>query len=428
MSTRRHPRGFVAAVFALVALAAAFPGAADSGRSDQVTISLAANSMNQPAFQAVIANFERVNPSITVNATFLPNAQLFQLEATELATGNAPDVLYVYPGCDNLVSICLLAKDGFLAPMVNKPWTRRSLPLVVSASKLRQVLYLFLPVVSPMGMFTNDTLFHKLGLTVPQTFAQLLSVCEKAKAAGTVAMLFPGGSTTALNLLLNDLAVATVYGKDKHWATKLKSGSVTFEGTAGWHQALQELVAMNNAGCFEPGATGYLTSTATTAQFAQGQGLMMPTPSNGKGLIDAGNPGFSFSFSPFPGGTAPGQTRSFLNLGGGLGVNAHSSPASQAAAQAFVDFAARPAQDALYAQVGGGVTQYEFLKQELPAFMSPMASIVQDHDYVVAPASTWWNPNVDVALGQEGVGLLTGQATVDDVLNAMDAAWKQGPA
>ncbi len=429
MSRRTHPAGFVVATaLAFVALTVAFPVAAGSVRGDQVTITVAWNSMNQNALQPLIGNFERVNPSITVNASFLPNTQLFQLELIELAAGNGPDVMYVAPGCGSSVSICVLAKDGYLAPMVHKPWTRRSLPLVTSTSKLNKALYLFLPVVAPMGMFTNDALFHKLGLAVPQTFAQLLSVCQKAKADNTVAVLFPGGSSVALDLFLSDLAVPNVYAKDKHWTADLKAGSVTFDGTAGWHQALQEFVEMNNAGCFEPGATGYSSSTPTTAMFAQGQGLMTPTPSNGKGLIDADDPTLSYSFHPFPAGSAPGETQTFLNLGGGLGVNAHSSPANQAAAQAFVDFVARPAQDALYAKVGGGLTQYQFLKNEIPEFMSPMTSILQDHAYIVAPPTSWWNPNVELALEQQGEGLLTGQTTIDDVLNAMDAAWKQGPS
>jgi ABC-type glycerol-3-phosphate transport system substrate-binding protein len=217
------------------------PGAAGPARADQVTITLAANTQNQVAFQALIANFERANPSITINATFALNTALFTLETTELGSGSAPDVLYVAPGCNLPVSICELARDGYLAPMTHEPWTRRSLPFVISESKLHGALYLFLPIVSPMGMFTNDALFHTLGLKVPQTFAHLLSVCQKAKAAGTVAVLLPGGSAISVNLLMEDLAVPNVYAKDKLWPAELKAGSVTFDGTAGWHQALQEL-------------------------------------------------------------------------------------------------------------------------------------------------------------------------------------------
>jgi hypothetical protein len=46
----------------------------------------------------------------------------------------------------------------------------------------------------------------------------------------------------------------------------------------------------------------------------------------------------------------------------------------------------------------------------------------------MSPLQTWWNPNVGLALEQDGVGLLTGQSTVDGILAAMDAAWQQGPS
>ena len=63
---------------------------------------------------------------------------------------------------------------------------------MTSLSKYGQGLFAFEPEVSPFGVFTNDTLFAKLGLKVPQTFPQLLDVCQKAKAAGTVALILAG--------------------------------------------------------------------------------------------------------------------------------------------------------------------------------------------------------------------------------------------
>jgi hypothetical protein len=47
---------------------------------------------------------------------------------------------------------------------------------------------------------------------------------------------------------------------------------------------------------------------------------------------------------------------------------------------------------------------------------------------VLNPSVTWWNPNVLLALFTDGIGLVTGQETPDSILQAMDAAWKQGPA
>ena len=114
--------------------------------SDAITISMLAVANGQPGYQALIANFERAYPNITINATFVSTvAVLEQLETTELAAGNAPDILATYPGCGTPISICVLARGGYLAPMINVPWARRGLPFVTSVEKYGQGLFAFLP-------------------------------------------------------------------------------------------------------------------------------------------------------------------------------------------------------------------------------------------------------------------------------------------
>jgi ABC-type glycerol-3-phosphate transport system substrate-binding protein len=156
----------VGAVFALgVGSSEARPA-----RSDQVTISMLALSADEPGWSALIANFEHVYPNITVSITYGSNGAVGQEEATELAAGDAPDLLNVNPGCGPL-AVCVLAKAGDLAPMIKVPWAKRSLPLVTSFEKLNGALYAFQPIVSLYGIFTNDGLFARLGLKVPQTFS-----------------------------------------------------------------------------------------------------------------------------------------------------------------------------------------------------------------------------------------------------------------
>jgi raffinose/stachyose/melibiose transport system substrate-binding protein len=381
------------------------------------------NSNFGPGWSVLIANFEHAYPNITVNITYGLSAQVTTLEETELGAGTAPDLLWVLPGCGGLLTACVLAPAGDLAPMIDKPWVTWSMPAVTSLDKHDGALYAFEPLVTPHGIFTNDSLFAKLGLKVPQTFSQLLAVCKTAQADGTVAMELGATSPTTLGDMILGLVTPLVYGQGTHWTAALKAGTVSFDGTAGWHQALQEFVEMNNAGCFQPGVAGN-----SGGVFAQGQALMIVGPSAQKGAIDVGKPQFSYKFRPFPAMTAPGQTTTFLRPTPAVGINARSSPQNQAAAQTFVNFIARPAQDKLYAQVTGGLTQYEFLKGQIPAFMSDFAPIFNNHQYVLEPDLTWWNPDVGLVFRTDAIGLITGQETPDNILQAMDAAWKQGPS
>ena len=74
------------------------------------------------------------------------------------------------------------------------------------------------------------------------------------------------------------------------------------------------------------------------------------------------------------------------------------------------------------------MTQYELLKRQIPDYVSSFAAVIEQHEYVNDPTQSWWNPNVLLALQQDGIGLITGQNTIDSVLQAMDAAWRQGPS
>jgi raffinose/stachyose/melibiose transport system substrate-binding protein len=413
-----------AALVVLVCAAVARPAARDT-----ITLQMIAIGSNEAGYDVLIPNFERVYPNVKVDVTYAPNVPtLTELETTELEAGNGPDIITTSPGCNNSqLGICQLLKDGYLAPMRKKPWTRRSLRIVTSLTKDNGALYAFEPTVGAAGMFTNDDLFKKLGLDVPQTFSQLLDVCKQAAAHGLPAIVMSGTQAPQnFSLLLTGLAVPFVYGPDKHFTGEQEAGKRTFAGSAGWRQALQELVTMNQDSCFEPGMPGE-TAPAARAAFAAGQGLIYPGLTDYKGMIDQDDPQFAYSFHDFPAATSATQTDTFVSFGFSLSVNARVSAANQAAAQEFVDFLARPKQDQLFAQVLGSVTQYEFLKNELPSYMSSLDPALAHGRYVIDPQAGWWNANVLVTLENDGIGLATGQTTVDGLLSAMDAAWNQGP-
>jgi raffinose/stachyose/melibiose transport system substrate-binding protein len=427
LACRRGGRSWLAAAV-VAGVVLAFGMSASDVRSatpaGPITITMLANTIHQAALNVLIPNFERVYPNIRVNVTYEGTETQYALTTSELAAGDAPDLIIAWPGCGSPISICLLAKDGYLAPMVGVPWTRFSSRVVISESKYQQGLFVYSPGLSFYGMYTNDSLFHKLGLTVPQTFSQLLALCHKASADGTVAILLPGANPLLYASLAEDLALTTVYAHDSHWQAELQAGKVSFEATPGWHQALQELVAMDTAGCFQPGAVG--TQNATPL-FAQGQGLMTPGLSSIRATIVAAAPQFRFSQHPFPNGTNSTKTVAMLTLSSGPAINAHASAANQAAAQTFVNFIARPKQDALWTQVSGSISQYQFLKGQLPGYLDSFAPFLADHQYARTPGQTWWNANVTLAFQQNGVGLLTGQASIDEILSAVDSAWRQGP-
>jgi raffinose/stachyose/melibiose transport system substrate-binding protein len=415
------------ALLALLTFAVGSAQARPAGKSAPLTITMYAGDAQRPGLSVLIPMFEKANPDVNVDVRYLLTAAITnQIEPTQLAAGNAPDILVVWPGCGTPVSVCKLAPAGYLANMPSKPWARRATSIAISASKYGGGLYVYSPAVTFEGLWTNDAMFKTLGLKVPQTFPQVLDVCRKARARGAVPRLLASFNSMVVQQLVGAFALTTVYAKDPGWLQKRKAGQVTFAGTPGWHAALQKLVDLTKAGCFQVGAAATTSPNAETL-FGQGQALTYANMTSKKGKIDELKPSFGFSQHPFPITAKPNGSTVMLIVGSGWGVNAHSSPANRAAAQRLLDYLAQPKQSATFARVSGGLSQQQFKEGRLPAYLSSYQRLFKAKKYGVNPAQTFWNASAGDALTTYGTSVLLGQMSIDDALKRIDAAWKLGP-
>ena len=107
------------------------------------------------------------------------------------------------------------------------------------------------------------------------------------------------------------------------------------------------------------------------------------------------------------------------------GINASSDDAVKASAQAFLDWVAQPENAKAYADLSGSVPITGIDQATLLPEYAPIGDLLSSGAYVGVPNATWPNPAVYDALGVGVQGLLTGQKTVDQVLDDMDAAWDQ---
>ena len=428
MVKQRNTRlaAFAASAVALLVLAVPMSQARPAKHGAQVTLNVMFTSQLKPQWDIIIPRFEYTYPNINVNVTYGGNnPAYYALEITQLQSGSANDILGVAPGVGVPISVVDFAKAGYLKPLVNEQWikAKRTIPIINSLNKVGQALYAFEPSVVPFGMWTNQDMLKSLGVTVPKTYSALLTLCTKLHGQGVTTVIEPLGDTNATGGLVKALAIPTVYSTGAQWDTLRKAGKVSFEGTPGWHYALEHFVQMNNAGCFEPGATGTSLASASSL-FAQGQGLFYAVAGS-KGAIDAGNPAFKYDYEPLPSSDTPTKGNvAQITIGLSLAINAHSSPAAQDAARTFIDFIARPYENDLYTQAGGTLSQADLATNTLPSYMSnAFKPIVQNKQYVVSETSRWPDANVGQLLNTNLVGLITGQTTIDGTLSAMDTLW-----
>jgi raffinose/stachyose/melibiose transport system substrate-binding protein len=420
-------RGVLGATIALVVGLSLVVGASarPASRASQVTLTAIVQSASQSTWEALVANFEKAYPNITISTTYAPsNTTLYADLTTEFAAGNGPDIVWVTPGNGTPASVVTLAAAGYLMPLVKAPWLTRTVPSIVSLLKYGKGLYAFGPGLGFYGLMVNNALFKQHGWAVPTTFGQLLNTCKTASAAGVAPFLVPDSSNGESNTATFTMQLEITAETNPNFISELKAGKASFATDPGWNGALARFEDMIQANCF-PSSDEGLTVAQMDNDFANGQGLMLSANSPFVTTISLLNPSLNFSLVPFPNGNTAAQDRTMVYGGSAFAVNAKS--ANTASALDFINFAARPNQNQFWANQQGEMTQYDIKKDIVPTVLSAFATQVKKGRLISAPVLKWWNASVSTALNTDVIGLLTGQETPTQILQAMDTAWQQGP-
>jgi raffinose/stachyose/melibiose transport system substrate-binding protein len=428
-SPRRRWTNLGAALTA-VAAAALVAGVGVSAKTHAtVTLKVLAQSNGQgnPQLQAVFDKFEKANPDIKIEATYLPIGETYaNTLRTQLRGGNAPDVFYVTPGSGGLQSLLPFAKAGYVADLSKRPWAKK-IPLATSAKPLywwKSKLWAVPIDVVPVGVLYHPDVLGDLGLKVPQTMNQLLSACRTAKSKGKAFLNVAGASAQNAGLLASVVAGSYVLAADPNWNQKRLANKVTFAGTPAWRTTLQRIVDMKNAGCFPAGAESFDNIPATPG-FVSNQVVGWVLPSSITGLIKSFNKSAQYNFFAMPGDKAA-NTRVFSSPTDAFAV--YSKTPNKAAAMKLVDYWATPVAQGAYGKLTGAASMYQAgTGKHLAYELRGLAPILKQKDKVHTLMQVEWsNPAVFDTLGKDVQGLLTGQKTVAAVLSDLDAAWSRG--
>jgi len=419
--TARTRVGIAVALVSVVALAVA-AGVATAKPQDNIVIRVASQAGGtQPGFDAVAANFMKANPNVTIKNEYVPIATFAQTIDTQFQAGNAPDIVYGSAGSGNANSLLPRAHAGQLADLSKRVWAKRVPKDLKPYAYIGKKLYMLPLNLVAVGAVYNADLMKQNGWKPPTTWSQLLKLCSAAKAKGLAAWSIGGQFPNISGAVLSS---SIVYAADRTWTTKRYARKTSFAGSPTWRRTLQRWVDLKNNGCFPEGVEGMGIPQALSLM-ASGRALWYVAPAGVENSIKAINSNFHAGFFTIPSGTSAAQTRATVGWTDSLGVNAK-SPNLQMALK-YIDFLAREGQSRLIPKANDAVSFTDFNKGIVPSILKPITAQLKSPKRHVDLANTLW-PNGDVytALGQGMTGLLTGQKTIDQVLQDMDAAWNKG--
>ena len=350
--------------------------------------------------------FEAENPDIKIEFAYNGRGDHETVNNTQLAAGEAADVIMVDEGLMNR-----WASEGLLEDLSGESWVGNILPEVALFTQVDGKTLQFPQELVPIGVFSNNALLAEAGVTeLPQTWDEFLASLDALEAAGINGLLLPGGEWGGYQLLALS-AAGTVYRDNPNWSQDYKDGKVSFNPD--WAPAFGRLQELLQSGRVD----GQLMASALGGQpFWDGEwGYIITGAWEFGALVNAG---LDFSFMPLPSDDAP---RGFIFVGTGLAVNASSDVKD--AARRYIEFWSQPGNLVRYTEGENALTT---ISNGLTSFVeqsAPWAEAVDAGNWTFAPPQTLGPPN------QEGefyptVGMLYQDPDIDtgELMDILDSA------
>ena len=408
--------GVAVTAVGLAACSSSAPAASPDEPTDARTNATTSN--NQAPMEAVVAAYEE-KTGLDINLTVADTSQFQTTVRTQLSSGTAPDVFTVWAGGGNPGAIDVLQKAGYLADLSDRPWVDTVDEGTAETLQIDGKTYGLPSKLDAVGTIYNTGTLAELGLEVPTTYSELLDYCGEVKDAGKVAFALGIQTDWVTQLIPYALVASTVYADDPEFDAELTDGSATFAGS-GWGDAFDKYLEMSDAGCFNDDPLGTdVTASYALVNSGDAVGVVQVLASYPQ-IASTAPEGTEFGFFPLPGDDS-GTTSIPRGIGVSFAVN--ESAKNKVNALDFVDWLATPEATAIWFEAAPGIPALSDADVELDPVMQSAADIIAAGDTAPMPDQGWPNAKAQSALFIGTQQLFSDQASVDDVLRAMDEAF-----
>jgi raffinose/stachyose/melibiose transport system substrate-binding protein len=413
---RRKP---LVALSLLVAIVAALAASAASAQTKANSLKIYAQSGDRIPFEAALAIWKKQNPSVKVQVTYADTNPYQSTLRTQLAAGTAADVFEVWPGNGNPGAIQVLAPYHYLADLSKQPFAKREPAGIKAVTHVGGKLYFVPPAYSGIGAIYNMNTLSKIGAQPPTTWSQVLDLCDKAKAAGIAAYSLGIQDSWVTQLIPYAFVPTLVYRTQPKWEQLEKAGKASF-AKSGWLTAENQYVTMNQHGCFQqsPLGTNY---NASLPLVANGQAAGVVQGSWAFAPLRQANKTPTYKMYPLPATNNPAQIWMPGAANAGFAVNAKTK---NPWAIKFVNFVASPAFQAAFAKASGSLPAYPTSTFKVDPGLVLFVKYQKEGKTYPFPDQLWPNPKVQQAHLTGIQDIFTGKGTVEQMLAAMDQAYR----
>lgn len=205
---------------------------------------------------------------IKVDYQVVPSAQYSNVLMTKLNAGEATDIFGYQSGKNDIVSLLNIEKNA--VDLTGEEWISRMDPLVVENVSANSKVYgLTIWDTSPsFPIVYNKTIFEKLGLTVPKTYEEFKTACQKIKDSGVTPIYEPVADGWHHVLWFPDIG-PRFEEAEPGLTEKLNNNTAKFEDSKTMELALTQLQELAKLGFF---GKNFLSATGADTEKNLGSG------------------------------------------------------------------------------------------------------------------------------------------------------------
>lgn len=361
----------------------------------------------QTAAQKLIQTYMEEHPNVTIE--LITNNDNLK---TDLQVGNIPEIFYT-EGYGNLKEY-----TDYITDLSDQDWVENILDNSLDAVTMDGKVYGFPTTLAGEGIVYNKKLFKEKGWEVPVTFSELKALCDEMVAAGITPFVNEFGDDWLLGQLLSGGGY-TYIPDTQEFTDKLYAGEVTFADNEQMKGLFNVIDLMLSYGL--PDSLSY-SWNETCSAFATGQAAMTFEGDWIWSTVEPIDPEIECGMFPVPVSDNPDEAKLLVDTNMVLHIGKGSKEPE--AAKEFLNWMATSdtAREVL-------LQDYQFV----PCFegweyegTNQLAASTKEYMSSGKAGLWWWQKWPDgfrANAGQELQKYISGDATADETLKAIDVLW-----
>jgi raffinose/stachyose/melibiose transport system substrate-binding protein len=389
----------------------------------KVALTWASVSSEKPATDAVIKAYQAANPDVTITATTADVDNYQTTLRTQLSSGTAPDVFFVWAGDGNPMAMTVLQKAGLIEDLSSLDFVKNVPGGVKPVVQIDGKTFTAPITYAGIGAAYNMNAMKEGGYTVPTTWTEVIALCKKAKTDGKSAFALAGGTPWNTQLIPYALTPTLVYGPTPDFAAQMSAGKTTFANSE-WKTAFDKYSEMQDSGCFQKGNLGTAYEDALKLVSTGDALASVQVNASIAAIAQTAPAGTEFSLEPLPANDDPASTRMAGATGAAYGINAKAK--QKDAALKFLAYLASPEGAAVYAEATKAIPAIPNDSFKTDPALAPFIRYQKEGKTDPFMDQLWPNAKVQQTHFEVAQQLLAKKASSTEALAKMDAAYAEG--